>query len=151
MDCRKCRFCRDMSKYGGRGSLRQKCIRRQCLRYSRILHTEDPIYTKSPVLQEELAAELAAIGGDPPTHTEVDARAPNIDIEKWTAEEEKYLPPPTKKKMGVAKGKTPGKGAAKGKAGQRGRPGKRKTKTRLSTSDFDFEEVVSCSITLQGH
>ena len=66
-DCRNCRFCKDMSKYGGPGRIRQKCIKRQCLRLSRILYAEDPLQsTGSPTLQREMAEELAAAGGTVP-------------------------------------------------------------------------------------
>ena len=155
MDCRKCRFCRDMTKYGGRGSLRQKCIKRQCLRYSRILHAEDPIYTTkvAPVIQEELEAGLRAVGGNTssPRHEDqlVDVERPDIDFRMITEPtEEEYLPPPAKKKVSIVKkGKTPGKGGVskggtKGKPGGKGRTVKPKKKTRLSTSDFDFDELV---------
>lgn len=64
VDCCKCRFCRDMPKYGGPGRMRQKCITRQCLRYSRILYAEDPLHSKKKVLQEDIAAELRRVGGD---------------------------------------------------------------------------------------
>ncbi len=150
VDCRKCRFCRDMSKYGGRGSLRQKCIRRQCRRYSRILHTEDPIYAKSPVIQEDLAAELEAVGGGLSPNTQKEADVKTLGIENnVNCIEEEYLPPPTKKKISVAKkGKTQGKGSmvkgsTKGKSGQKSHRVKQKNKTLLSTSGFDFEDVVS--------
>ena len=29
-DCRKCKYCKDMKRYGGRGKLRRRCIARQC-------------------------------------------------------------------------------------------------------------------------
>ena len=29
-DCRKCRFCKDMPRYGGENRLKQKCILRRC-------------------------------------------------------------------------------------------------------------------------
>ena len=50
-DCRKCRFCKDMPKYGGPGRMRQKCIKRQCHKLSRILYAEDPLHSKSRKLQ----------------------------------------------------------------------------------------------------
>ena len=50
-DCRKCRFCCDMKKYGGPGKLRQKCIKRQCLKLSRILYQDD---SKSMKIKEDL-------------------------------------------------------------------------------------------------
>ena len=65
-DCRKCRFCRDMPKYGGPGRQRQKCIKRQCLRYSRILYTDDPLHNKAAVMQDEMVAELKAAGSSLP-------------------------------------------------------------------------------------
>ena len=53
-----------MPKYGGPGKARQKCIKRQCLRLSRILYTEDPLQSgSSPALQQDMAAELMAVGG----------------------------------------------------------------------------------------
>ena len=33
-ECRKCRFCLDMPKYGGSGRLRQACIKRKCIAVS---------------------------------------------------------------------------------------------------------------------
>ena len=64
VDCRKCRFCKDMPKYGGVGRIRQKCIKRQCLKYSRILYAEDPLHSKKRVWQQDIAAELKAVGGE---------------------------------------------------------------------------------------
>ena len=67
-DCTKCRFCKDMRKYGGPGRMRQKCIKRQCLRFSRILYAEDPLNKKKgsqPVpFQQDVIAELKALGGE---------------------------------------------------------------------------------------
>jgi COMPASS component SPP1 len=34
-DCGKCRFCKDMRKFGGPGRLKQKCVKRQCHKLSR--------------------------------------------------------------------------------------------------------------------
>ena len=39
-DCRQCKFCKDLPKYGGPGRARQKCIKRQCLFLSKILQQE---------------------------------------------------------------------------------------------------------------
>ena len=65
-DCGKCRFCRDMRKFGGLGRLRQKCIKRQCYRFSRLLYSEDPLLSgHGLVLQEDVAAELKALGSLP--------------------------------------------------------------------------------------
>ena len=64
VDCRKCRFCKDMPKHGGPGRMRQKCIKRQCLKFSRILYAEDPLHSKTRVLQDDIVAELKAIGGN---------------------------------------------------------------------------------------
>ena len=64
IDCRKCRFCKDMPKYGGPGRMRQKCIKRQCLKYSRILYAEDPLHSKKRIWQQDIAAELKAVGGE---------------------------------------------------------------------------------------
>ena len=59
IDCRKCRFCKDMKKYGGVGRLRQKCIKRQCLKFSRLLYTEDPLVSGGNIrLQEEIKQEF---------------------------------------------------------------------------------------------
>lgn len=67
-DCTKCRFCKDMRKYGGPGRMRQKCIKRQCLRFSRILYAEDPLNKKKGSLpvpfQQDVIAELKALGGE---------------------------------------------------------------------------------------
>ena len=65
-NCKKCRFCKDMPKYGGPGRMRQKCIKRQCLNYSKILYAEDPLHSKRKVLHQDIAAELKAVGGDIP-------------------------------------------------------------------------------------
>ena len=62
-DCKKCRFCKDMPKYGGVGRMRQKCIKRQCHKLSRILYAEDPLHSKSRKLHEDIAAELKKVGG----------------------------------------------------------------------------------------
>lgn len=62
MDCRRCRFCKDLPKYGGPGKARQKCIMRQCLRLSKILYTEESLLTGKLVFQEEMAAELKGLG-----------------------------------------------------------------------------------------
>ena len=62
-DCKKCRFCKDMPKYGGPGRMRQKCIKRQCHKLSRILYAEDPLHSKSRRLQDDIAAELKKVGG----------------------------------------------------------------------------------------
>ena len=70
-DCRKCRFCKDMPKYGGTGRLRQKCIRRQCLKLSRILYSEDPLQSKTAVLQQEMVAELKAAGSKLVMYSEI--------------------------------------------------------------------------------
>ena len=59
IDCRKCRFCKDMKKYGGVGRLRQKCIKRQCLKFSRLLYTEDPLVSGGNIrLQEDIKQEF---------------------------------------------------------------------------------------------
>lgn len=68
-DCTKCRFCKDMRKYGGPGRMRQKCIKRQCLRFSRILYAEDPLNKKKggshpTPFQQDVIAELKALGAD---------------------------------------------------------------------------------------
>ena len=52
-DCRKCRFCCDIKNYGGPGKLRQKCIKRQCLKLSRILYQDDSKSMKQ-VIKEDL-------------------------------------------------------------------------------------------------
>jgi len=61
-DCRRCRFCKDLPKYGGPGKIRQKCIARQCLRRSKILYSEESLLAGRLVLQEEMAAEFRALG-----------------------------------------------------------------------------------------
>lgn len=160
IDCQKCRFCRDMPKYGGRGSLRQKCIKRQCLRYSRILYAEDPIYNKQATMQEDIAAELRAVGGtlSSPPHGEAltgreesKTKRPPVESFGDQPEDDDFEPPVAKKRGGAKKGKTLGKGGgakggAKGKSVQKSRPVKNRTKTRLSTSDFDFEDLDLVSV-----
>ena len=61
-----------MPKYGGPGRQRQKCIKRQCLRFSRILYTEDPLHNKAAVMQDEMVAELKAAGSGLPPPLPVD-------------------------------------------------------------------------------
>ena len=66
VDCGKCRFCKDMRKFGGPGRLRQKCIKRQCLKLSRILYEQDPLLGgKAQKMQEDVAAELKKLGSLP--------------------------------------------------------------------------------------
>lgn len=55
-----------MPKYGGPGRQRQKCIKRQCLRFSRILYTDDPLHNKAAVMQDDMVAELKAAGSSLP-------------------------------------------------------------------------------------
>lgn len=65
-DCGQCRFCHDMRKFGGVGRLRQKCIKRQCYRFSRLLYSEDPLVSgRQLVLQDDVAAELKALDSLP--------------------------------------------------------------------------------------
>lgn len=74
LDCRRCRFCKDMPKHGGPGRVRQKCIKRQCLLLSRILYTEDPLQARSsPSLQQDMAEELRAAGGSSALQGRLDA------------------------------------------------------------------------------
>ena len=77
-----------MTKYGGRGSLRQKCIKRQCLRYSRILYAEDPLSSKQHVFQDDIAAELRAVGGSLSSLTDSSLDTQSID----TVDESTSLP-----------------------------------------------------------
>lgn len=81
IDCRKCRFCKDMPKYGGPGRMRQKCIKRQCLKYSRILYAEDPLHSKRRVWQQDIAAELKAVGGE---LADVSETASTASVESFT-------------------------------------------------------------------
>ena len=55
-----------MPKYGGPGRQRQKCIKRQCLRFSRILYTDDHLHNKAAVMQDDMVAELKAAGSSLP-------------------------------------------------------------------------------------
>ena len=55
-----------MPKYGGPGRQRQKCIKRQCLRFSRILYADDPLHNKAAVMQDDMVAELKAAGSSIP-------------------------------------------------------------------------------------
>ena len=68
VDCRQCRFCKDMPKYGGLGRARQKCIKRQCLFLSKVLQKEAAAELKAgggglALLQQELAMEHSASPG----------------------------------------------------------------------------------------
>ncbi len=174
-DCRKCRFCKDMPKYGGPGRMRQKCIKRQCLKLSKILYAEDPLYSKSKVLQQDIYAELRAVGGDvveqfkgkdPTTISSSSSYVPSssTDVTKLDADSSVRftmmsdqplgaglvrLPPTSQKAKPQAKRK-PGKrlgggGQRQSQQGGRRRGGGRgrKTRTRLSTSDFDDFTQVS--------
>ena len=67
-DCRACRFCKDMRKFGGPGKLRQKCIARQCIKLSRVLYTEDPLVSRGETqLQEDMKTELERVSALPRT------------------------------------------------------------------------------------
>lgn len=96
-DCRKCRFCRDMTKYGGRGSLRQKCIKRQCLRYSRILYAEDPLSSTQHIFQDDIAAELQAVGisisslSNSPFNTDPSEELPDLNTKQRNMDKDGQL------------------------------------------------------------
>ncbi|PIK62821.1 putative CXXC-type zinc finger protein 1 [Apostichopus japonicus] len=54
-DCGKCDFCLDMKKFGGPGKIRQKCRKRQCLKYGNktfMKHTLKTTPPKPPVSEE---------------------------------------------------------------------------------------------------
>ena len=50
-DCRRCKYCKDMKRYGGRGKLRRRCIARQCRERS----------NRSQREIEKMAAEMRSI------------------------------------------------------------------------------------------
>ncbi len=61
VDCRNCRFCKDMPKYGGPGRARQKCIKRQCLYLSKILQQEIERSGGASMLEEIMASSSSSI------------------------------------------------------------------------------------------
>lgn len=63
VDCRKCRFCLDMKKYGGLGRLRQKCIKRQCLRLSRIINVQNLSHIQDQFKLNSAGTEIDEKGG----------------------------------------------------------------------------------------
>lgn len=167
VDCRKCRFCKDMPKYGGVGRIRQKCIKRQCLKYSRILYAEDPLHSKKRVWQQDIAAELKAVGGEladvneATSTTSVDDSIIETSSQE-TASADFFHKKPEEDEAILESSKTESESVTKSVPSQqkskslpkkkpakrlgRGRKQKRKgarksfaktTKTRLSTSDFD--------------
>ena len=54
-DCGRCRFCKDMRKFGGPGRLKQKCIERQCVKYSRLLAQSSCPQSSAPVQAKALS------------------------------------------------------------------------------------------------
>ena len=156
VDCRKCRFCRDMPKYGGPGRMRQKCIKRQCLRLSKILYVADPLHDKKMVLQHDIAAELEAVGGSTvlsaprgeatslPVEelSDLDSeedRRPNVDKDFVLPTFSKPRPSghPQKKSAKRLKGRPPvGRKGGRGGGGGRGR--RKGDRTRLSASDLEI-------------
>ena len=181
VDCRKCRFCKDMPKYGGVGRIRQKCIKRQCLKYSRILYAEDPLHSKKRVWQQDIAAELKAVGGEladvneATSTTSVDDsiietssqetasadflhKKPEEDeaiLESSKAESESVTKSvPSQQKSKSLPKKKPAKRLGRGR--KQRRKGARKsfaktTKTRLSTSDFDVPVSQVYLLSLSFH
>ena len=155
-DCGKCRFCRDMRKYGGLGRLRQKCIKRQCYRYSRLLYAEDPLVSgESLVLQDDVAAELKALGsltpkkksdGDMmwclPTQRQSSGSILKEELAKLelSSKQQHHGKPPSKKPSSKKPGKKPGQQSAKGlkSKGGKKKPARRKRHYDYSSgSDYD--------------
>ena len=60
--CGRCRFCKDLPKYGGPGRYKQKCLIKQCLRLSRILYSKESIESDNLVIRKEFAEEFVALG-----------------------------------------------------------------------------------------
>ena len=152
-DCRKCRFCKDMPKYGGLGRMRQKCIKRQCHKLSRILYAEDPLHSKSRKLQEDIAAELKKVGGrviltstsEGEGGTKEDqetTRNVNLSDDEFSSLRVSEKPKPRGKRkpgkrLGGGRGGKSGRSVAKSNAGR----------VRLSASDLEIitqEQVSIC-------
>ena len=41
-DCKTCRFCLDKPKYGGKGTLKQGCVKRRCTTIGKLSHSISP-------------------------------------------------------------------------------------------------------------
>ena len=148
-DCKKCRFCKDMPKYGGLGRMRQKCIKRQCHKLSRILYAEDPLHSKSSrKLHEDIAAELKKVGGRVELMSTSEGEGVPLDNEasdevsksvRFEEDDPSYTAPRTvakpkhrgrkkpAKRLGGGGGRG-GRGVAKGNSGR----------VRLSASDLEI-------------
>ena len=145
-----------MRKYGGLGRLRQKCIKRQCYRYSRLLYAEDPLVSgESLVLQDDVAAELKALGsltpkkksdGDMmwclPTQRQSSGSILKEELAKLelSSKQQHHGKPPSKKPSSKKPGKKPGQQSAKGlkSKGGKKKPARRKRHYDYSSgSDYD--------------
>lgn len=159
-DCGKCRFCRDMRKYGGLGRLRQKCIKRQCHRYSRLLYAEDPLLTaESQVLQDDVAAELKALESLTPKKKDSDMlwclptqRQSSGSILKeelakleLSSKQQHHAKPPSKKTSSKKPAKKPVQQSAKASKNKvvKKKPARRKRHYEYSSgSDYDEPKPV---------
>ena len=169
-DCGQCRFCRDMKKYGGQGRLRQKCIKRQCYKYSRLLYAEDPLVNNQGlVLQEDVVAELKALEslqpkkkkGDvdtlwnPTSQRQSSASILKSELSKIVESNTKQqsIPKPTSKKS-TSSGKKPGrKGGQQSSRAQKSKGAKQRTKkpTRSKhrhdySSESDYNDYMSSNV-----
>lgn len=155
IDCGKCRFCKDMRKFGGPGRLRQKCIKRQCLKLSRILYEHDPLLGgNTQKMQDDVAAELKKLGSLP-KHAQVGTEfvekhpkmvgGTNKEVAHPAAGRAARALKPPKKTIPKKAG---GKRSAPHGGGGRGRKrGKRSTRPmadyQSSVSDHDFFPYTS--------
>ena len=150
-DCKKCRFCKDMPKYGGPGRMRQKCIKRQCHKLSRILYAEDPLHSKSSrKLQEDIAAELKKVGGRVELTSTSDGEGISLgnfvsdDISKTVRfEDDDPNYSASKNKTKHRERKKPGKRLGRG--GRSGVAKGNRERVRLSASDLEIitqEQVI---------
>ena len=148
-DCKKCRFCKDMPKYGGLGRMRQKCIKRQCHKLSRILYAEDPLHSKSRKLHEDIAAELKKVGGRVELTSTSDGEgmslAPSMsavsgDVSKSGIDDEIAMTTKLKPKHRGRKkpAKRMGGGAGKGTSGKQRVARGNRGRVRLSASDLEI-------------
>eukprot|EP00092_Neocalanus_flemingeri_P003843 GFUD01004139.1.p1 GENE.GFUD01004139.1~~GFUD01004139.1.p1 ORF type:complete len:532 (-),score=104.58 GFUD01004139.1:96-1460(-) len=61
-DCRKCLYCKDMKKYGGRGTKKQSCIQRpKCLQYLKFEFKNKNRHTPPPTQHSNKSVEICNI------------------------------------------------------------------------------------------
>ena len=163
-DCKKCRFCKDMPKYGGLGRMRQKCIKRQCHKLSRILYAEDPLHSKSRKLHEDIAAELKKVGGRVELTSTSDGEGMSLvprlssvsaDVSKGGVDGDIAVTTKLKPKHRGRKkpAKRLGGGAGKGTSGKQGVARGNRGRVRLSASDLEIitQEQVHLNMHVHVH